>query len=47
MENEIKSKSEVRMKLRQECEACIKKAAGDAATAEECESLLDTADKVQ
>ena len=46
-ENEMKSKSEVRTKIREEYKACITKAGGDAAKVEECESLLKAAEKVK
>ena len=46
-ENEMKSKSEVRMKILDQYNACIKKADGDAAKIQECESLLKASEKVQ
>ena len=46
-ESEMKSKSEVRTKLRDEYKACITKADGDAAKIQECESLLKAAEKVK
>jgi len=46
-ENEMKSKSEVRMKILDQYNACIKKADGDAAKIQECESLLKASEKVK
>jgi hypothetical protein len=46
-ENEMKSKSDVRMKILDQYNACIKKADGDAAKVEECESLLKASEKVK
>ena len=46
-EDEMKSKSEVRTKIREEYKACITKAGGDAAKVQECESLLKAAEKVK
>ncbi|MDB4516409.1 hypothetical protein N9089_02280 [Crocinitomicaceae bacterium] len=46
-ENEMKSKSEVRMKILDQYNACIKKADGDKAKVEECESLLKASEKVK
>ena len=43
----MKSKSEVRTKLRDEYKACINKADGNAAKIKECESLLNAAEKVK
>ena len=46
-ESEMKSKSDVRMKILDEYNACIKKADGDAAKVQECESLLKASQKVK
>ena len=46
-ENEMKSKSDVRMKILDQYNACIKKANGDAAKIQECESLLKASEKVK
>ena len=46
-EGEMKSKSEVRMKILEQYKTCISKASGDASKVEECESLLKAADKVK
>ena len=46
-ENEMKSKSDVRMKLREQYKTCISNASGDAAKVQECESLLKAAEKVK
>ena len=46
-ESEMKSKSEVRMKILDQYNACIKKADGDAAKVQECESLLKASEKVK
>lgn len=46
-ENEMKSKSDVRMKILDQYNACIKKADGDAAKIQECESLLKASEKVK
>lgn len=46
-ESEMKSKSDVRMKILDQYNACIKKADGDAAKVQECESLLKASEKVK
>ena len=46
-EHEMKSKSDVRMKILDQYNACIKKADGDAAKIQECESLLKASEKVK
>jgi len=47
MEKEMKSKSEVRIKLLDEYKSCVSKAQGNETKIRECESLLKAADKVK
>ncbi|MEE4243480.1 MAG: hypothetical protein V2I36_18620 [Desulfopila sp.] len=47
MEEEMKTKSEVRMKLLKQYNSCISEAKGNADQIKECESLLQAADKVK
>lgn len=46
-ESEKKSKSDVRMKILDQYNACIKKADGDAAKVQKCKSLLKASEKVK
>lgn len=46
-DNEMKTKSEARIKLINQYEACISKAGGDASKIKECESILKAADKIK
>ncbi len=46
-ENEMKSKSDARIKLIGEYNTCVANAGGDAAKAKECESYLNAANKIK